>query len=391
MARITVRSAAVLAAAAGLAVAGAGCGTGPEPGSRDAQAANLAASAAGEEPWRGSGVVHARFGDGSQEWLDRRGATRHVDDEGDAALVRIQDGRRIVSWDTLDPKHVSVTEVVDPSDPWLEHASQLLAPWRALQAGRAHIVGSGEVDGKPVWIVESDAEPGPDAPPDLHAYVDVDQETYLPLRFRASSGDGKKMSLSVEYDEVSEAALPADFFSTDRAWTSRERRLRHSDLASLPFRVYTLGEEHGAYRIGAATFSEQKPERIPATAGARPGTLPGAAVVPAAPPTAPAPGELFRPPPTLHLGYVRGGPYEEPVVQLHERDAGRARIARAAPDQAAKTYRVPIAGEERTVLLSDADRIVWFAVVVDGTYIEGSAPLPAADVLTMLSNLREVR
>src|SRR5918999_3959653 len=108
---------------------------------------------AGPAPWSGEGVLRARWsGDHAVEWLDRpTGATRSVEPGGNQRTIFVQDGHRILTW---TENLASLADVVDPHDPALDRAAEILSYWRMLKRREARIVGEGELDGRPVWIVE---------------------------------------------------------------------------------------------------------------------------------------------------------------------------------------------------------------------------------------------
>jgi hypothetical protein len=312
--------------------------------------------------WRGTGVVHARWVSNErleqEEWLDRRtGATRKVVYDRRGKLIWVGRGARILSWS--EPQTgASLLEGVDARDPILLHGSDLLAPWRMMRTGRAHIVEAGEVDGRPTWSVRIELPPSPERPEDFEFLVDVDRDTFLPVRERRR-GRGLSGTRAVRLEYVPRSALASNLFSFQRRWRHRERRLRYSELPGpVRFSVYALGHAYAGLRFGIATVIEDRGE---GTQGLPP---------------------EFRGP-QLAIGYVRGDPFDEHVVQLIERPAGARRRFRPP-----RVTFVTVGGARRAVSLTPDGR---FSLVVDGTWISGYARLPSARVLALLGELREVR
>ena len=327
-----------------------------------AASAPTAVGAAAEPPWRSDAVLHAVWGvpDGErrhEEWLNTRtGATRQVVyDANDDRLVWVSDGTRILEWGEPGTGGASLTILVDPHDPRLDAASSVLAWWHMLERGQARVVGSGELDGRPIVTVQSDKRPGADAPPDLKVFADLDRTTLLPLRVRLESG-GRTTTQAVTYERLREDAVPASLFAFSRAWTTRERRLRYRELKAAPFAVYAPGERHRDLRFATAALVEQRGE---GTRG--------------------LPAESRR---MLYVGYVRGTPYDDSVVQLVERR--RAKTNR----RVRWNVKVRIAGATRRAYVA-GDGL--FFVNIGGTTVRGNATLSRAQIVALLRSLRRVR
>lgn len=311
---------------------------------------------AGPAPWRGEGVLHVRTSDCEcEEWLDlASGRTRKIVREPPGVrLVSLQDGRRILTWSEPLGRSASLSVLVDPHDPRLDHASDLLAFWHKLHRGAARVVASAEVGGRPVWVVESLEPPSDEAPPDLEVFADLDQQTFLPLRVRTeSSRAGWMTTRGMVYEE--RKAAPRGWFSFSRRWTTRERRLQYEELAhAAPFPVYAPPRRSAELEFSpASSVTEERPvggERIPPDDGLR-----------------------------IAILYTRGGPWSEPVAQLIESRAviGRQRVG---------DVRLPIAGTTRRVYVT---RRGEFSLVVGSTRIHGRAALPRGELLTLLRSLR---
>ncbi|MDP8911568.1 MAG: hypothetical protein M3M94_05825 [Actinomycetota bacterium] len=321
----------------------------------DAVTAGLASHAA--PPWRGDAIVHVRWDDSHEEWLDTRNdrTRKVVYGTGGERLLWVRARARIASWSEPSPPGSYLTEIVDPHDPRLDHASDLVSWWHMVSRGDAHVAGRGEINGRPVLIVERDKKPRGDAPPDLRVFADVDATTFLPLRVRIETG-GKTFVRTPEYETVSPESLPPTFFVAERRdWTIRERRLRYRDLGSAPFAVYTLGETYRDLRFGTAALVEQ--------------------------PGAPARrvGQDFRR--TVYVGYVRGRPYDDPAFELTERRITAPRV------KVRGNARVRIEGKMRRAFVA---RDGFFWVAIGRTRVQGRADLPRAEVLRLLRALRRV-
>jgi hypothetical protein len=322
--------------------------------------------AAGPAPWRGDGIVHAqiRADDGrvyEEEWLNRRTGQTRRERKGSDANSTVSDGLRTWRWYPFSG-HLYLTEVHDQRDPWLRPASLLLEVWRDLRAGRAWIVGEGEVGGTPTWIVE--VKPGSEAPPGFRAFAEVEKETFLLRRRFSSEGRG----LVIERDEVPETSVPARFFSPppDRRWTTREGRLRYADLAAaVPFPAYAPRPDSGL-RFAYAVLAEQRGE---SAAG--------------------LPAEERR---KLYLAYARGGDtYDRAPFQLIEtRRAARAERWFRVLRRAGKLTHVTIAGRKREALVGHgpSQRI---SVLLPGTFVHGWSELDREQTLALLAALRRVR
>ena len=340
-----------------------------------------AAASAGHEPgvqasppWAGSTIVHARFRDSSgivyaEEWLNRRtGAThrRRLGPHGKTVIVEptIAGGSRILRLRGRSSTYAYMSEVIDRRDPWLETTSSLLEPWRMLDNGRAAIIGTGHVNGRPSWTLRLDVAQESDSLfVDSDMLVDVDHDTYLPLRMTVRHGPDTATTV-VESDEVPESVLMTSLFETQRPWSVRVTRIPYRELTGvLGFQPYTLGEEYAGLRFGATIFSEKRPN----------------------------PDAAMQVEPELFLGYVRGNNiYGDPEIVLTEQaarteDARRRLMAFRAEG---REHELTIRGVTRIVYVLDEDRpTVYFAVVVGETLVKGRAPGPAADVLSMLSRL----
>ena len=314
-------------------------------------------------------ILHARFvGPGgviaAEEYLDpRTNATRLVEREPGPARVEhvtVREASRIVSWYTDGSSDVYEQRVLDPRDPWLENSSLLLRPSRMLAAGRARAIGRGAVDGRAVTTLEvsSDGHDG-----ETRVVVDVDRETDLPVRYTVTAGS-QTTTIDVETEELPLSTLSPALFETERTPTMSDRRVAYSELsAAVPFPVLTLGEAYRGVRFGATNLRQRKFE----------------------------PGMPFQPKPELVVGYVRGSPFADPAVSLIQHQAGtedaNRRLAAFRAEGEART--AVINGAERTVYLLDADRRpVYFATVVDGTLVHGSADVSADEVVALLSALR---
>lgn len=323
-------------------------------------------------------VLHRGFvaADGrlqGEEWIDRRsGATRKIMYHGEKrhGYVTLQNGSKIFNFDARQSGSVFLYEVIDPADPWLAETSSLLRPARALDRGKARVVAEGHLGGRQTVTVRMDpARSSVDADPrslvgDAETLVVLDRETRLPLRYMTRVGT-QSTSADVKYDTVDPDTLPASFFSFDRKWTSRVRRLRQHELAQLPFPVYTLGQTYKGLLFGSTIYSEERPK----------------------------PGARIEIKPELFFGYVQGDFYSDDEIgfteQAAETEDGRARLSAFRGQGAA--HSVVIAGRARTVYLLDQDRQpVYFAVVVESTLIKGRAKLKFAEVLSMLADLKRV-
>jgi hypothetical protein len=205
------------------------------------------------EPWRGVGVVHARWLEdgrvGGEEWLDRRtGASRTVRDFGLAdSEIAVQDGLTAIRWQPR-ARLGNVFELSGPLDSRRLVGSQLLAPWLYVKTGRARVLGTGELNGRPTLAVRNATGPDYDAPP-AEAVTDVDEETFLPLRVRLIAAGEVRRSIALEYAEVPRQTLPPRFFRPSLAWAHGRRASYRAVARSFPFPVYYLGERHAGGRL----------------------------------------------------------------------------------------------------------------------------------------------
>jgi hypothetical protein len=308
---------------------------------------------AGPAPWSGTGVLRASW-DGGRivEWLDRRtGATRSVDYGGNGAYVRIQNGRWTMSWSVFDGRASpgSLSEVADPRDPRLEHGSEILSYWRKLRRGAARIIGEGELDGRPIWIVDVEPARGGDAPSDLNILAELDRSTFLPLRVRTESEEESEYTSTrtVVYSDAPNADRRA-LFSFDRPTRNRGRTLRYRDLADVPFPVYAPGPRAGDLIYSPASTYQEVDGRQ-----------------------------------TLFLSYVRGtDPFAEPAITLGQ---SRAPAGRRFPRRGEF---VQIDGAPTRVHLT-RDGQIW--VTIGDTLIHGRTTLPREETMRFLRALRRAR
>lgn len=302
---------------------------------------------AGPAPWTGTGVLRARWGGGRiVEWLDRRtGATRSVDRGGFGSYIVVQDGHRVVRW-SEPAGTASLAEVIDPHDPWLDGTSEILSYWHKLNRGAAQIVGEDDVDGRRVWVVEVERGTGGDAPRDLKIVAELDRSTFLPLRVRTESEEDEEYAgtRTVAYTEAENADRRA-LFSVDRRLTSRETRLRYSDLGFLPFPVYAPPRRVGDLRYSPASTHQEADGRS-----------------------------------TFFLSYVRSGdPFSKPAITLAETEASAERRFPPRGDL------VRIAGGLRRVHVTE-DGQIW--VTIGETLIHGRTTLSRNETMRFLRALR---
>lgn len=325
--------------------------------------------------WRGDGVVHARFVDDegklhSEEWLDQQtGATRKVEYDYAPRVtverVTVRNGTTVTTWTSLTPSKRFVYEAVDAGDQRLLYTSYLLRPSRMFDLRTARVEGAGLLAGLATWKVVRNS-PSRDVAGVYTTTMEVDQKTFLPLRYVAEAG-GEKASLTVTSERLARTAQTSQLFTVpDGSWTYRDKRIRLGDLTgAVPFTVYGLGASYRGLTAEAPNLQEQKVE-----------TAQGFPIEP----------ELF-------LSYSTTGS-GIPQIQLQEHAAGtpdaQFRLSKYRSQGTART--AVILGAERTVYLLDADQpAVYFAVVVNDTLVKGRAAMPAAETLAMLASLREQR
>jgi hypothetical protein len=166
------------------------------------------ASAIVSVPWKGTGVIYSRFIDGSgrlvaEEWLDRSsGDTRHVDHfYGRVAsqFVIVRSGKKIQSWDSLAPWRKTLREVNSPSDPWMQHVSDLILPSIVLQNGLGRLEGPSLVEGRPAVRIAIDS-------PSETMVVDADPGSLLPMRISSTRFEGSPSGSTIRVH--SQAAPP---------------------------------------------------------------------------------------------------------------------------------------------------------------------------------------
>jgi hypothetical protein len=304
---------------------------------------------AGPAPWSGTGVLRAEWAEGRiVEWLDRRtGATRSVDHGGTGRYIVLQDGHRILGWS--EPSGgASLAEIVHPHDPRLDGAAEILSYWHKLNRGAARIVGEGDVDGRPVWIVEVERAPGGDAPPDLEIFAEVDRSTFLPMRVRTESeqDDDYTSVRTVAYSEPARVSRQMLFsFRRGSMDLDRNRRLRYADLAFVPFPVYAPAPRVGDLTYSTASTYQETDGRS-----------------------------------TLFLSYVRGeNAFAEPAITLSQSHAP------GLSGFPSRGVRVSIAGAVRRVRLTK-DGQIW--VLIGDTLIHGRTTLSSDDRIRFLRALR---
>jgi hypothetical protein len=323
-----------------------------------------AALARVKEAWAADGTIHARFyssqGDlVAEEWLDRRsGKTRRVQvggDEGDE--ITVQDGKRSVTWNSLGLGAVYETVAFDASDPWLTRSSSLLRFKRLVEGGHARIVGTRSAGGRKAIVVRT--ESGPDEP-GAPVEIALDDETLLPIEAAAQAVDGPSV-FRVESEELSEP-LPKAFYAPERKASIVDRRLRASQLRSLPFRTYTLSSPPRGLR--------------PATFGVREQSDPEAP---------------FKLEPHLFVGYTQGrSSFADPALELVERaaDTDQAQTELGAFADA-EVRSISVRGDAVDVyVLGDDEGPVAFALTRERTLISGHSDLPVDVTLAALATLK---
>lgn len=182
------------------------------------QSTQAAVAQSASEGFSTVGVVHARFLDASgrvkvEEWLDKRtGATRRVELGGVGGdQITVQDGRTIVSWNSRGLGAVWEARAIDPNDPWLEDASNLLRFRTALRSGRARVIGSATVQGKPTWVVKPEPRFGEETPVAVDVRAYLDKETLLPARILVRRGKDE-LSVPIVVEEAPEGTVPDSSF-----------------------------------------------------------------------------------------------------------------------------------------------------------------------------------
>ncbi len=348
---VPTRPASIILAASFLVVAGLAVVI-SSLGSESASALSQA-----REKWQETGLIHARFVDsqgriGAEEWLDRAtGNSRRVEYDNplnrSSRYVTVRHGNRVARWSSRNPNRVFVFHTLGPNDPWSVQASELLGVKRALDAGRARLIGHRTVRGRPALIV-SLAHRAASGEVALHPLALLDAKTFLPLRLSVMTSEGQA-KVDIESQVVPRTLASRGMFHVSAQPYFRARHLLYDALAaSVPFPVYALGK-----RFGDLTFAVAELQELEGN-GSTPGTA----------------SELFT-------GYVTGDPFGEHVLTLTEQDANtqdaQARYAsfreRGTPDS------VRIAGSVRPVFLfGDAAQGTYFATIVDHTLIKGRAP-----------------
>jgi hypothetical protein len=360
-----------LIAAAAIVIA-AGTGGLALDGAIRATDASLPESAA--SLWAGDGIIHSRFVDGegklqSQEWLDQRtGSTRRIEydagPKGGVARFTVRNGLRVSKWSSVSPSSRSVYEAVDASDGRFLYTSYLLRPSRMFDTGIAHVEGAGVIDEAATWKVVTRSS-NHETPDGFKATIEVDQKTFLPLRYIAEAEGGRAV-LNVVSKRLPRTRDGLGLFSVADTWTFRDKRVRLGEVTeAVPFPVYGLATQasHGLV-ADAPNLQEQK---LHAAQG-------------------------FPIEPELFLTYRRSGS-EQAAIEFSEQAAATTDAEfRLAKFKAMGTRAsVVISGRRQRVYLLDAKRQpVHFAIVLGNTLVKGYANMPATQVLKMLRSLREI-
>jgi hypothetical protein len=332
-----------------------------------------AALARAQAAWQGFGVVHAKFvaPDGQvvgEEWLDRRtGATRSVRYDrlrtGLETRFTVQNGFRIVRWNTYAPGATYVARVFDRGDPWLSPTSRLLTVARALEANQARVVGRRELGRLDLLQVRVNPSRAPDIPGGVHLFAELDQSTFLPVRFTVQAGRETE-TFDVVSEQLRPTAATRRLFTVNRRWTLRDTRVRYAELATrAPFPVYTLRRSYQSFRFRAAGLHETTERNA-----------------------------SFRIQPAVVLSYVGASGRPELTLMEHAAGTADARARLAAYAGQGNAYRVEVAGKKRTVFVLEDRRPLYFAVVVGSTLVKGStANLSRDELLAALADLRRAR
>jgi hypothetical protein len=322
-------------------------------------------AAAGPAPWRGDGVLHARwrYRDVSvtiegEEWLNlRTGASRQVTyDPSGHRQVQIVEGRREVRW-YVDGRGRLVTVPIatrfPAGDRRLDRASALLSVWRRLVRGTARIVDDGRLGGRPVWEVELPLERGSEAPADLRVWADVDQRTFLPLRVgRESDSPLWTTTFALQYERSPESSISRSLFAVPGDWRIGDRRLAYRDLARTAlFTPYVpRGDDGLRFSFGAFVTGQAR------TSGSR---------------------RFAR---SLYLAYGDAAVAGTPPLQLVEHRAPAAALTRP-------NVRVTIAGRLRPARVERGS----FTVVLGGTLIQARTADAGVELRRVLASLEPLR
>jgi hypothetical protein len=325
-------------------------------------------------PWRGSGVVHARFLSpagtvATEEWLDRAtDATRLVERDrfagGTVDHVKVTRGRGTQSWNSLSPHQVYEYRAgPDVDDPWRFTSSDLLYPWRMLSAGRAQIVGAGTIG--PRETVHVRVDPPARAGPGAGLLAELDASLYLPLRL-TFFGPNSAASIDVELSFLSTREAPKDLFSLRVWWQERQTRVTYEPLAcAVRFPVYALGESYGDLRYDLGGTLEQKRYR----------------------------GQKIRVATELFLPYGRERHAGDPELNMSQEAANTpdARPRLRVYQRYGKAMRIRVAGATRTlyVIGRDGPRRA-FGVVIGRTFVRAVTTLTVEQITGAVRQLRRM-
>jgi hypothetical protein len=322
--------------------------------------------------WRGSGIVHARFllPDGTvaaEEWLDRASdATRRVQREPgpiSVGWVKVTRGKRTQSWNSLAPARVYEYRAgSDVDDPWLLTSSDLLYAWRMLAAGRAQVVGSGNMG--PRQTVHVRVDPPARAAHSGHVVAELDASLHLPLRFMAVAPNSVS-TINVELAFLRAREAPDDLFSF-RTWQFRQTRVAYERLACpVRFPVYGLGERHRDLRFDLGGAVETKRYRGRKTQVAT---------------------ELFLP-------YARERHAGDPELNMSEQaaDTRDARARLRVYQRLGTPTRIRVAGGTRTLyVFGSGGSKRSFGIVIGRTLVKGVTTLTSAEVTDAVRDLKRL-
>ncbi len=195
--------------------------------------------------------------------------------------------------------------------------------------------------------------------------IDVDQRTFLPLRFVTTTPRSIDV-VRVETDETVDGAKSSALFSTDGGWSYLNRRLDYRDLGNaVPFKVFSLGRTYRGLEIAQPTYLEDRDAYTPSGVKIQP--------------------EVFLP-------YTLPGESNgDAVIELTAQQAhtGDAELRLAAYRRYGLSHTVTMSGKERTVFFLGGSRYPqYFAVVIDDTLVQGRVKGSVSDAVTMLRDLR---
>jgi hypothetical protein len=129
---------------------------------------------------------------------------------GSKGPVGIANGAESISGSSVqwwDPRTNTIHQQQAPT-PGMPFDNQLVDARAALRAGRARVLGTATVDGRPVYKIQFTGKDGSDSARELVAYVD--QQTYRPLMLDSPQRNGKVIHLRVtafEYLPATEANM----------------------------------------------------------------------------------------------------------------------------------------------------------------------------------------